>query len=91
MIHSFENSNTILFLTAHSSSCPGGVSIRAPQEQSPPAPRGSTPREEGRKHPPEEAPPGGSTLPQEEAPPLPFNMITDACENITLPLLRCGR
>ena len=64
--------------TARSSSRPGGVSTRPPQEQTPS--RGSTPR---RKQ-----PPGGST-PKEAAPPI--NRMTDACEHITLPQLRCGR
>ena len=47
-------------------------------------------------------PPGPGTPSQEQAPPAPgtlpgtrdapsVNRITDACENITLPQLRCGR
>ena len=34
--------------------------------------------------PPEQTPPGGGTPP-------PVKRITDACKNITLPQLRCGR
>ena len=30
-------------------------------------------------------------LPDRDPPPPPVNRITDACENITLPQLRCGR
>ena len=50
-----------------------------PKEQSPPeqAPPGT-------RHPPKQTPP-------EQAPPPPVDRITDACENITLPQLRCGR
>ena len=40
-------------------------------------------------------PPGTSPPPQDQAPPPPppgpVDRITDACENITLPQLRCGR
>ena len=46
------------------------------------------------RHPPDQAPPG-SRLPPEQAPRReqalpPVDRITDACENITLPQLRCG-
>ena len=67
--------------TARSSGRPGGVLHQAPtpQEEAPP-----------RTDPPEEAPP-----PRRKHPPWkkhpPLNRITDACENITLPQLRCGR
>ena len=36
------------------------------------------------------APPGAEPPPRKH-PPSPVNRITDACENITLPQLRCGR
>ena len=54
-----------------------------PWEQTPPPPRKAPPR--GRYH-PEEAP-----LPGNGADHPPVNRITDACENITLPQLRCRR
>ena len=38
---------------------------------------------------PDQTPPGPDT-PREQAP-QPVNRMTDACENITLPQLRCGR
>ena len=70
--------------TARSSSCPGGVSTRHPPGSRPPGP--GTPREQT---PPDQA------LPREQTPPgsrhPPVDRITDACENITLPQLRCGR
>ena len=78
--------------TACSSSCPGGVSTRRP-------PRAGTPPGPGiprTRHPPEETPPGDQAPPPGSTPPLgtrhppPVDRITDACENITLPQLRCG-
>ena len=69
--------------TARSSSRPGG-SPQAPVEQTPPGantlweqtlpPGADTPQEQ--------------TNPSEQTPPV--DRITDACENITLPQLRCG-
>ena len=56
---------------------------RHPQDQTPP----------GADPPPDQTPPGpdtsGTRPPREQTPPV--NRMTDACENITLPQLRCGR
>ena len=73
--------------TARSSGRPGGGGSppdtpreQTPQEQTPPG--ADTPP--GSRHPPEQTP-------REQTPPPPVNRITDACENMTLPQLRCGR
>ena len=64
--------------TARSSGRPGGVSTRH-------TPLGADPP--GSRHPPgTRHPPPGPPLT-----PPPVNRMTDACENITLPQLRCGR
>ena len=40
----------------------------------------------------EQTPPRpGTPPPEDQAHPPPVDRITDACENITLPQLRCGR
>ena len=67
--------------TARSSSRPGGL------HQAPP--------HLGADPPGTDTPPGGRTTRRTDAPPEqtppPVNGITDACENTTLPQLRCGR
>ena len=67
--------------TARSSSRPGGSPPGTPQDQAPPGPG----------TPPEQALPPGSRHPPGAGTPPPVDRITDACENITLPQLRCGR
>ena len=91
--------------TVSSSSHPGGVSTRHPPEQTPlgtappdQAPPGSRPPIPQTRLPPDQAPP--RSTPPDQAPPQehtpqtrhpPVDRITDACENITLPQLRCRR
>ena len=71
--------------TARSSSRPRGSPPGTPgsrplRDQVPPGPGASW----DQAHPPGADPPGPDTPP-------PVDRITDACENITLPQLRCGR
>ena len=81
--------------TACSSSCPGGSPTGNPLGAEPPGSR----HPPGTRHPLHL--PGADIPPQsrhtlwEQTPwdqaPSPVDRITDACENITLPQLRCGR
>ena len=69
-----------------------GALHQAPPGSSPPKP--GTPQEQTpqTRHPP--APPPGPGTPRSRPPreqAAPVDRITDACENITLPRLRCGR
>ena len=66
--------------TARSSGHPVGVSTRHPP------PRKQTPQS---RHSPEQAHPPVQAPPRDQTPPV--NRMTDACENITLLQLRCGR
>ena len=65
---------------------PGTRSPRAGTPLGPDTPRTRTPQEE--TPPWDKTPPLG---PDGGTPPAPVNRITDACENITFPQLRCGR
>ena len=71
--------------TARSSSRPRGVSTRYPPGANPPGPGAPRTRR----------PPGPGTHPWKQTPTglgtPPLDRITDACENITFPQLRCGR
>ena len=72
-----------------SHACPPGATTHAPPGATMHAPPGATTHapQSNHTHPPEQpcTPPGSN-----HAHP-PVNRITDACENITLPQLRCGR
>ena len=43
------------------------------------------------RHPRDQTPPEAGTSPRDQTLPPPVNRMTDACENIPLPQLRCGR
>ena len=104
-IHFLTRMHSSRMRTARSSSHPGGCLYQAPPTPYPqdgahpptwdqPSPPDKV--SPGNRHPPwTRYPPGADPLrtrhPPDQARHPPVNRITDACENITLPQLRCGR
>ena len=77
--------------TARSSSRARGVSTRQPpRTRHPPGSRHPSEQEPPWEQTPQTRHPPGTRQPPGADPP-PVDRITDACENITLPQLRCGR